>query len=205
MFDKEIANRIEQLIKLQDISIPQFARKLKKSSSTIYRWLNSETIPKINEIKNLCITFNISYEWIIDGKLPIYKEEFVSKMPIKTIPILSNLQGILNPKNARAKKNLPITDVECNKDVFCAVIINDSVMYPTLKPGDIALLSYATRDAVKKIVVGKANDKIILLRLGLYGSQVILTPDNPEYDAISIPKSDLKIIGIVKSIVREIK
>lgn len=69
-----IGDRISGLIKELKITRLQFSKDLGISSSAVSKLCKGENIPATSTIKAICRTYNVSEEWLTEGKGEIFAE-----------------------------------------------------------------------------------------------------------------------------------
>lgn len=201
-YKKEISERLKKLISSENISASEFAKALSKPNSTIYRWLNAEALPKIIEIKNICQLYNIDPNWLLMGDSAMYSCKTVSTQRTRFVLINDSLEE-LGRQEITNNTVLSILDNEENSKTFAAVKVNNDEMQPSLIKNDICVISHPGSALINKIAAIDENGKRFFRRIAHYEKKIVLVADNPTYKPISLPKAEVKIIGIVKRVIRD--
>lgn len=88
---------------------------------------------------------------------------------------------------------------------FLIKVSGDSMINAGMKTGDILVVDKIIRDYSNKVVVASINNEILVKRYKELNGKVYLCPENSNYQAIEIKKTDkLEIWGVVTSVIKPV-
>lgn len=200
MINLSIGRKLKKLRKEHHLTQKEVANELGISQQLLGMYENDKRIPKINRIKKLTKFYGITYEELMDSECSSSKSVIQLSSWIK-VPVLGEIacgQPLLAEENIEAYQSIPANMLPRNaRDVFGLYAHGDS-MYPHIEDGDLLIIhkqSYVEDGEVAAVLI---NEDATLKRIKHLGDQILLMPDNHDYDPIILnPNDDNRILGKV--------
>ncbi|MBO4944809.1 MAG: helix-turn-helix transcriptional regulator [Muribaculaceae bacterium] len=207
--------RILTLISKLGISKANFFRRTGLSDSN-FKGRNLYSKPGSNVMVKITTTFpNVSGEWLLTGEGPMFKRES-DDMSYENQPFSPDSIPLI-PAKAMAgffTGEVVIDESECEriripgiKADFAIPVSGDS-MTPLYQSGDMVICQFVNLSDMffqwGKVYVINTNQGVLIkkVRPGKPGCSIKLISENPDYDPIDLPLTDVYQIALVKGLVR---
>lgn len=206
IMQRSVIQRFADFGKSKKKSEKKFCESLNLSKNTYNQWKRLDNPPSVDVIVKAANVYpDLNLDWLLRKKGEMLKsaQEYHNFIPL--VPF-AHLGTKLNTMDDQAITRYKIPDFnELGVDYLTTAISND--MAPTYLRGDI--IACKDVDVNSFLLWGKAylvnvNQGFIIRRIkpGPSNDDLILQSDNSDYDPITIKRSDIKNLSIVKGIVR---
>lgn len=198
------AERLNQLIEEKHINLNVLAQITDLSEATISRYKNNKMAPKTTTVRIIADYFNVNPLWLMGLDEPKHKplDEYKS---FKEIPVLGSIaagQPVFAEENIKGYEKVPSEKVT-DGQYFYLEVSGDSMIGAGIYEGDLVLVKKQDDVSNKDIAVVMVNaHDATLKRVFKQNGNIILQPENPEYDPIFIKNKDARIIGKVVGLTR---
>lgn len=182
-------NKLKKLRESKNKTLTQMSREIGIGRATINNYEVGRTEPSITNLAKLSDYFGVS----IDSLLGI-KDEKTEIQPIdswKNIPIVGTIAcgtPILANENIEGFQAIPSNLVP--QDNVFALECHGNSMEPTIKNGALVVIHQQPEVEDGEVAAVLINNDATLKRVKHIGNQIILSPDNKEYDPIVLNKND---------------
>lgn len=182
-------NKLKKLRKSKNKTLTQMSQEIGIGRGTINNYEVGRTEPSIANLEKLSDYFGVS----IDDLLGI-KDEKTEIQPIdswKSIPIVGTIAcgtPILANENIEGFQPIPSNLV--SQDNVFALECHGNSMEPTIKNGALVVIHQQPEVEDGEVAAVLINNDATLKRVKHIGNQIILSPDNKEYDPIVLNKND---------------
>lgn len=124
----------------------------------------------------------------------------VDSGPWEAIPILGRIPAgelRFTEETVEGYRMVPSSKVQGGPHFYLRVIGN--CMSPRFRDGDLALVRVQSEveNGEAAVVVANGGDDATLKRVYCHGNTVVLRADNPDFDPIILPASEVRIVGKV--------
>ncbi len=125
-------------------------------------------------------------------------------LPLKALGVVE--AGFPSPAEEELADTLSLDDllIKNREATFLLKVSGDSMIEAGILPGDMVLVERGGEARSGDIVIAEVDGKWTMKYLEKKGSSVTLRPANPRYREIR-PKEELKIAGVVTSVIRKYK
>ena len=210
--------RLNQLIKqLSGGNIRDFAQKANIAYHTLYHQLKRKSDIPHTTLTQLCRRLGVSPQWLLLGKGEIFNPPDTPALKIvaypdlvktvkratlphlKAIPILTDAAAAGNPRSVNehdVEDWAVIYDQWGSRPQIALRVAGDS-MCPTLHDGDLVGVEINAADPRplrRKIVAARLDDGVTIKRFISTDQDIILVPDNPDYDPIPLQGEPADVI-----------
>lgn len=216
-------DRLRYLIRHFRLTQAEFARRISIDPSNLSKVLSGRLPVTDGLINRLVADLGVSKRWMRDGSdLPFGKEELPSNLMLKPDEMprlsLSRRQGVpvydidvtagstelarvFTTDNISGYIDLPRLNPDC-----VIVRVSGQSMYPTLPNGCfIAIRPVSVSGTIFwgqiYVIVLEDYSMVKMVRRHADPSMVILHSENPQYDDIEIPRTDIQALFLVESII----
>ncbi len=201
--------RIRFLRKELKLSQKEFATKIGISQNFLSEIEKGKKQPSEKVLRLISHTFNVSYEWLKEGKGEMFVKpkpnaRIIPEEEIVWVPIVARVGAgyPLDQGDVEVRGHFPIPRYvweSLPKGTFTVEVHGDS-MEPTLHEGDVvAAKPYeGTGDDIpnnKIVIVADESGELMVKRIQRFNNTVFLVSDNPKYQPMR-PSHGYRIIGI---------
>lgn len=153
------------------------------------------------------LKFNRSYEFIRDTRdyKDIVIEDSKDDLEVVAIPVLSEIAAgnpILINDEYNGMFYLPQDWISLTNDTFMLKIKGDSMLKANIDNGDFVVIKSQSTGKNGDIVAVDIDGSATLKRLMMMGGNVLLIPENDNYEPIMMPSEEVRIVGIAIGIVK---
>ncbi|KJU82595.1 phage repressor [Candidatus Magnetobacterium bavaricum] len=85
-----------------------------------------------------------------------------------------------------------------------AIRVVDDAMQPEFRKNDVVIVSPSVTPSMGDFILAKHGKSVLIRRLKILDLAVMLKPLNPDYDTISIPNKDRRLLRIIGKIVAKV-
>lgn len=185
-----IGERIRTRREQKGMTRDELAKAIDLSMTALYMYETGKQVPSTVPIIKIAKILDVSVDYLVG----------LDKIVLDVIPLL-DINSELNPLNEEGKVGVMPKVFEAD----FATEVPDNSMYPAFKKGEVIFVRIAElRDSSGRVVLIKFKNKPLLRRLSLKDGKVVLKPDNPTEQQISIDMLSFKtggefeFIGIVE-------
>ena len=201
-----IAQNIKKLREKRGLNQAQLAEMLGISDKTVSSWEIGRTEPNMGYVQAMCEIFRVNADTLIYGtdesmyhsagldyiRLPLYKNiccgngGFVDDNVIDYVPVPS--QGL-----------------DINREHFCMFAQGDS-MESMIEDGDLLVFektSTPLENSIGAFCIGE--DEATCKKYVISNGVVMLKPLNSKYDPILVDIEDIRCVGILRKIIRDVE
>lgn len=178
------------------------------STSVLSKWRLGQSEPKLSNLVGLAQTCGVDLAWLATGAGAAKPEQakwFGNKEANQDeyVAVPAYDSGEADIIIAAFRKTWIQQELRGEPGDLCQVIVGDAAMAPTLQPGDIVMIdrrdAAAAQDGLYALKIdGHARIKRLQRRPG---RQIVVTSDNPAYEAYTLPlnapSEAMEIIGRV--------
>lgn len=198
--DIELRNQIAQNLKFitRGLTQQQISDKTGIPKTTISGYLNATSTIKPGNVEKIASTFKVKKS-AIDPRYAdsINIENVIPSSEITEIPIIGEIAcgaPIFSEQNIVGY--LPVIAADVKGGEYFALIAKGDSMNPTIQSGDKVTIRRQPTAENGDIVAACIDGEITLKRFKKIGNQVMLLPDNRDYDPIMIHEgSQSYIVG----------
>lgn len=195
MENQIFSNNLQHILNEKHISRTELSKKMNAAYTTVTDWINGKTIPRNTRLKKLAQILNVSIDELLTDHKP---DNIYSVDGWKQIPVIGDIacgDPILAEENIEYYQAIPTNILPKNGDFFILHCKGNS-MSPTIKNGSLVVIQKQTFVENGEIAAVLINNEATLKRVKKTDDQIILLPDNPEYDPIILnPNNDNRILG----------
>lgn len=137
----------------------------------------------------------------------IVEEEVITKDDLENIKIYSDIAAgvpIEIVDEVRGNFKLPIEWVKNKKDLFILTVKGDSMINANVHNKDLVVLQKTDIADNMEIVAVYYNGCTTLKRIVRMGDTVLLMSENPDYEPINITEGELRIMGKLIGVIRQV-
>lgn len=198
----KLGNKLKQVRIENDLSMDDLRNLLNKkydlniSRSMISRWENSQAEPNNTFLSAYAKEFNLDLNELLDISLP-NSPNIIPLTPAKRIPILGEIacgEPILANENFDGYFLADPTIVTGDFVLRCD---GDSMIDANIHDGDLVFIRQTPNVENGAITAVLIDDTATLKRFYKNDNQIILQPENKEYNPIIITADDMKDIKIL--------
>ncbi|WP_461207282.1 transcriptional repressor LexA [Clostridium sp. DL1XJH146] len=180
--------------------IPCFDNKMMPSSLDFYKYIDLKHNKVVEIIKDSTIPDELRVVESGEG------EEY-SKNDIKTLPIFSEIAAgnpIMMNDRLEDGFTLPSSWFTANNDYYILKVKGDSMIDVNIDNGDYVVLKHQNTAINGDIVAADIDgEKATLKTYVTMGENILLMPQNPNYEPIMLNREEARIMGIVEGIVKK--
>ena len=172
--------------------IPKFNINMMPNSLEMFEYVN--------------LNFNRTYEFVRDsGNAKDIIVEDNDNIDVVAIPVFSEIaagQPILINDEYNGMFYLPKEWISTPNDTFILKIKGDSMIKANIDDGDYVVIKSQNSGKNGDIVAVDIDGNSTLKRLMMMGSNVLLIPENENYEPIMLQSDEVRIIGVAVGIVK---
>lgn len=193
----DFTDRLKNLRKEKGLYQKDLAKALNVGRTTIGNYEQGIRFPDKDILNDLADYFNVSIDYLL-GRTA-HPEPSNANDDLAKVPVLGNIQA---GSPVTAVENIedyrPVTkDQIRNGDYFYLKVRGDSMINSRIHPGDYVLIKKQNAVENGTIAVVLIDDEATLKKVYQKEEQLILQPDNPEYEPIIVFDENVRIIGKV--------
>lgn len=204
-----LGERIKQIRTGENITQKQLAEKLSIVQSTVAMWENNKREPDIETIKKIAAALGVPVAELLEEPPAEPNAAIMQQNHIHMIPVFESVSaGFGVGAVDRIIAYTPIfieSDTEA-AETICVRVSGDS-MYPKIEDGDLVQVHKQDTADTGEIVVILDGCEAYVKRFIHGKNGVVLESLNPAYPPMKYSKeesNELRIVGIVKRIIRDI-
>ena len=189
---KIFVNNLKYFMNIKGISQSDISNALNIPLSTISSWYNEASYPRVDKMQALADYFNISMRDLTDIQTSFSHN--IRKIDLYNV--ISCGKGSFVDDNIIDTISLPADLLNPNKEYFAQYAKGDSMIGAHIKDGDLVIFektSQVTNGMIGSFCIGE--DNATCKRLKVTDKQIILLPENPDYDPILVNAEDFRCVG----------
>ena len=192
----------ENLLKMNKSSVYRVSKATGISNSTFTDWKNGRSVPKLDKMKLIADYFDVPLAYLLGEDM-----DSVSDSPDGVrVPIIGEIRAgspIITDETLLGRE---FADVDDADEYFFLKVCGDSMKNIGMIDGSLVLFhkqQYASDGDVVACLVG--GDSATVKRFCRSGRDVVLLPENEEYEPIKISAEDFemgdaRILGVAKEV-----
>lgn len=198
--------RLTELRKEKKLTMKQIGLIFGAAESTVSNWENGNREPNIAMLIKIATFFNVSIDYLTGAsddkkggnkKSPVLANE-VELNDLYTIPLLGRVVAgvpLESQENLEGYIRIGYSPAE---DYFALRVQGDSMINAGIRDKSVLVVHKQSYAENGDIVVALINGEATVKRFKLYGDNIFLMPENPEYEPIPVVRgSDFLILGKV--------
>lgn len=181
-----LGNELKRLIQSHNLTRKELASEISVPYTTLTDWINGNSKPRNEKLELLANFFDVSVDELLGKPQNLYEID-----SWKNIPIVGNIAcgtPILANENIEGFQAIPSNLVP--QDNVFALECHGNSMEPTIKNGALVVIHQQPEVEDGEVAAILINNDATLKRVKHVGNQIILLPDNKEYDPIVLNKND---------------
>lgn len=209
MDKKEIGKRLKELRNKRGFFAEKVAEDINVSKSTIYMWESGSRTPDIFQLMVLADYFGVDLNYLTGREMQGDIDYSYINADMVKIPIIGEVKAgfdLLAEQNIigytyTAKRNLN------GGEYFSLRVQGDSMKGAGIEEGDLVLVRRqpaVDEGQIAVVLIDKSEACIKRIYYGK-GDQVILQSENTAYPPKILHFNDVKILGLVKKVEKEVK
>ena len=203
----EMSRKIYLLRTENNLTQSEFAKIAGATDKAVSSWENGTRSPKLKYTKPICEHFGIDLNTFVDEGNDVYK----ARIPSNAIPYAATHKAPIVGSIPAGYPVLALEDIEGYADIpfsdeenyFFLRVNGESMKNAGIHTGDLVLIRRQKYAEDGQVVAARVNgDEATLKRYKKQGDNVLLIPENPEYEPRIVPAKafetgDAQIIGVV--------
>lgn len=203
----EVSKKIYLLRTENNLTQSEFAKIAGATDKAVSSWEKGTRSPKLQYTKPICEHFGIDLNKFIDESNDVYKPELPSNAipfrPTYKAPIIGSIPAgypVLAIEDIEGYADIPYSDEE---NYFFLRVNGESMKNAGIHTSDLVLIRRQKCAEDGQVVAARVNgDEATLKRYKRQGDNVLLIPENPEFEPRIVPVKDFEIgeaqiIGVV--------
>lgn len=196
---KIMAQNINYFLQRKGLNVKDFAKQLATPYTTVLDWVNANSYPRINKIEKMANYFGVDKSDLVEKRLPD-NVKIIDKRSVKYIPLIGTIaMGTPITADENIEKYIPeyfLDDIP--EDELFALHCKGHSMEPTIPDGAIAIIHVQPTVEDDEIAAVMIDGDATLKRIKHVGENILLMPDNKDYDPIILDKNNPgRILGKV--------
>ena len=202
-----LGDNIKRICKEKGIRQKELAEQLAVAKTTVSMWITNQRVPDIDTIKKIATILQVSVNELIDAPTP--NAVRVEQDSVRMIPVFENVSagfGAFAQDSVVDYIPLYIPNASEAAETICVRVCGDS-MHPKIEDGDLVQVHKQETAENGDIVVILDGSEAYVKRFLRTPHGVVLESVNPAYAPMRYTReesNDLRIVGVVKRIVREL-
>lgn len=201
-----IAENIKKLREKRGLNQVQLAELLGISDKTVSSWEIGRTEPNMGFVQAMCEIFNINADTLIYGTDEnVYRS---SGLDYIRLPLYQNLccgNGGFVDDNVIDYIPVPSQGLDTGRDHFCMMAKGDS-MAEMIEEGDLLVFektSSPSENSIGCFCLGE--NEATCKKYVVSNNAVMLKPLNTKYDPILVNVEDIRCLGVLRKIIRDVE
>lgn len=188
-----MAQNIKRLMNQAGVNSKDVCATLKIPMPTFSDWINAKTYPRIDKIELLANYFGVLKSDLVEDK---------SSLPSNAIPYAASHKAPIIGSIPAGYPVLAFEDIEGYADIpysdeenyFFLRVNGESMKNAGIHTGDLVLIRRQKCAEDGQVVAARVNDdEATLKRYKRQGDNVLLLPENPEFEPRIVPARDFEI------------
>ena len=197
----EFKDKLKKARKERGYTQDQLAQGVNVSKSSISRYESGTQMPELATIKLIAKYLNISHQYLLEDE---YTNEYLVQEEFVKIPIVGSIRAgmpILAEENIIGYEIISKGEIMSSKEYFYLKVKGDSMINARIHEGDLVLV--VKQDYVDNngdIMAVRVNgNEATLKRVFIQEKGILLQAENPKYEPLYYPKSDVAngYVGII--------
>ncbi|MBD5185534.1 MAG: LexA family transcriptional regulator [Bacteroides sp.] len=202
-----VVTRIRELIKMNDLTQAEFARRIGFDASNLSKTLNGRMAVSEALINRMVVEMNVSKDWLkglSDNPEPPLPPEIQAATPVYDIDVtagFTELSRVFANDRMVGYLNLPQVSTEC-----AVVRVSGDSMEPVV--GRDSLVAIRRNDTRNNIFWGQIYVVVMddyrmvkFVRRHQDDDKVILHSQNPNYDDMVVNRADIRAMFLVETVI----
>lgn len=197
----EFKDKLKKARKERGYTQDQLAKGVNISKSSISRYESGLQMPELATIKMIAKFLNISHQYLLEDE---YTNEYLVQEEFVKIPVVGSIRAgmpILAEENILGYEIISKGEIMSSKEYFYLKVKGDSMINARIHEDDLVLI--VKQDYVESngdIMAVRVNgDEATLKRVFVQEKGILLQSENPKYEPLYYPKSDITngYVGII--------
>lgn len=195
----------DNLLKINKTTVYRVSKETGISASTLSDWKSGRSVPKLDKIKLIAEYFGVSLEYMLTGEEEAADSVFSLRKPFERgsrIAIIGEIRAGLPIITNESVLGYEYAEVSEAEEYFYLRVQGDSMKNIGMVDGSLVLFhkqQYAEDGDVVACLVG--GDSATVKRFRRSKRSIVLMPENPEYEPISLTTDDFetgeaRILGV---------
>lgn len=201
----DFAKRLKEYRERSDLTQLDISKKCGIPYQTLSRYELRQRVPKIDTAVEIAEALGINPLWLQGYNVPMKEQLLANTIPFTTshkAPILGSIPAgypVMAVEDIEGYADIPYSDEE---NYFFLRVKGESMKNAGIHTGDLVLIRRQKCADDGQVVAARVNgDEATLKRYKRQGGNVMLIPENPEFDPSIVPVQDFEtgdaeIIGI---------
>ncbi len=193
----DFTDRLKKLRKEKGLYQKDLAEILGVGRTTIGNYEQGIRFPDKDLLNDLADYFNVSIDYLLGRSTQATPQN--NNNDLAKVPVLGDIQAgypVTAVENIEGYR--PVTkDQIRNGDYFYLKVRGESMINSRIHPGDYVLIKKQNTVKNGKIAVVSIDNEATLKKVYQKENQLILQPDNPDYEPIIVFDENVRIIGKV--------
>lgn len=195
---KILSKNLKRELKNRNLTPTEFARIMKYPETTVFNWIHGKSYPRIDKIQEMADFFDIYKSDLTEDKNDLSNIPGVKIIKkFVTVPVLGEIacgEPIFCNQNY---DNILQIDEDLGHPDFSLRAKGDSMIDADIHDGDLVFFKKTPIVENGKIAAVLIEDTVTLKRFYKNKDQIILQPENKEYNPIIIKEADAENIWIL--------
>lgn len=188
-----IGKKLKKLRNNHHLTQKEVAKELGITQQLLGMYENNKRMPTLDKLKKITEFYGITYNELMDdseGEVPSNAIQLNSWIKIPVLGKIACGQPILAEENIECYQYIPANMLSIHdKDIF-GLYCHGNSMYPNIQDGDLVIIKKQSFVEDGEVAVVMINEEATLKRIKHIGNQILLMPDNQDYDPIILDQQD---------------
>ena len=200
--------RFETLLHAHNTTVYRVSKGTGIAHSTFSDWKNGRSTPKADKLRRIADFFGISTDSLLGGEVGTQNDlsGYLSVRARKMVPVVGEIRAGMPLLAEETALGTEFADVECAEEYFYLKVRGDSMKDVGIVEDSLVLLhkqDYAEDGDIVACLVG--GDSATLKRFRRIKRQILLVPENDQYDPILLTTADFasgeaRILGVATEV-----
>ena len=200
--------RFEALLHAHNTTVYRVSKVTGIAHSTFSDWKNGRSTPKADKLRRIADFFGISTDSLLGSEVGTQSDlsGYLSVRAQKMVPVVGEIRAGMPLLAEESALGTEFADVECAEEYFYLKVRGDSMKDVGIVEDSLVLLhkqDYAEDGDIVACLVG--GDSATLKRFRRIKRQILLVPENDQYDPILLTTADFasgeaRILGVATEV-----
>lgn len=200
--------RFEALLHAHNTTVYRVSKVTGIAHSTFSDWKSGRSTPKADKLRRIADFFGISTDSLLGSEVGTQSDlsGYLSVRAQKMVPVVGEIRAGMPLLAEESALGTEFADVECAEEYFYLKVRGDSMKDVGIVEDSLVLLhkqDYAEDGDIVACLVG--GDSATLKRFRRIKRQILLVPENDQYDPILLTTADFasgeaRILGVATEV-----